>query len=471
MLLIMGNLVLSQVGIATTNPHSSSDLELGATNRALYLNRVADPENDIADPQPGMMLYDTTEHCVKVYGGDPAKWSDCLGGVIEPPTNPPGTGSLSGRMCFDVVEQFVSNACGTIAGRLPQKADFSQTVTNTQTYTFTPIGTVSNVRFVYVNTNGQVIKSITPDADYSGSLTSPQTAKATVVYYNNLNTTAAGLSREQALTADIYVIYNDSANNTGTDKQLKLTAKVQDCNCCGAMVTATQWKEFLCHNLGADISLDPYTPVMGLQGAYIQWGKRGPNTTGDSRIDWQTAPNDGSNGFAAASTAANVNSDPIAGWSTVYAPVNAWNSGTEATPVKTVNDPCPAGYRVPTRTEWTGVNTHNTRFRVGTWATDPWTYTNYGAALNYGPNTTTKWLTLPAAGLRYGGTGNPPSTLGRLGYVGSYGYYWSSTATTTLNVESRQTAYALNFSQTTQDPAYYNYISRIYGHSVRCIAQ
>lgn len=75
---MMGSFAFSQVGIATDTPHASSDLELGATNRALYLNRVADPENDIADPQPGMMLYDTTEHCVKVFGRDPAVWSKCL---------------------------------------------------------------------------------------------------------------------------------------------------------------------------------------------------------------------------------------------------------------------------------------------------------------------------------------------------------------------------------------------------------
>lgn len=82
MLIIMGSFAFSQVGIATDTPHASSDLELGAADRALYLNRVANPENDVSDPQPGMMLYDSTEHCVKVYGGDPAKWSNCMGGPV-----------------------------------------------------------------------------------------------------------------------------------------------------------------------------------------------------------------------------------------------------------------------------------------------------------------------------------------------------------------------------------------------------
>lgn len=79
MLLIMGNFVFSQVGIGTAAPNANSDLELAHADKALYLNRVASPQNDIANPQPGMMLYDTTEHCVKVFDGNPAKWSACLG--------------------------------------------------------------------------------------------------------------------------------------------------------------------------------------------------------------------------------------------------------------------------------------------------------------------------------------------------------------------------------------------------------
>ncbi|MDC1324724.1 hypothetical protein N8216_01710, partial [Flavobacteriaceae bacterium] len=42
---------------------------------------------------------------------------------------------------------------------------------------------------------------------------------------------------------------------------------------------------FLSHNLGADISLDPHNPVVGLQGGYMQWGKPGPT-------NWVGAAND-----------------------------------------------------------------------------------------------------------------------------------------------------------------------------------
>ena len=77
----VSSMMLGQVGINTESPHSSSDLELGSTNRALYLNRVENPENNIFSPQNGMILYDTTKKCVRAYQSD--AWSNCLGLPVE----------------------------------------------------------------------------------------------------------------------------------------------------------------------------------------------------------------------------------------------------------------------------------------------------------------------------------------------------------------------------------------------------
>ncbi|MFP3591464.1 hypothetical protein [Chryseobacterium sp. SIMBA_038] len=83
---MMSVMIFSQVGINTNNPNLNSDLELASMNKALYLNRVANPENDILNPQLGMMLYDITMNCVRVYKGDPAAWSGCLRGTAVPGT-------------------------------------------------------------------------------------------------------------------------------------------------------------------------------------------------------------------------------------------------------------------------------------------------------------------------------------------------------------------------------------------------
>jgi len=89
MLIMIGNFVFSQVGIGTATPHPSSDLDLGDINKALYLNRVSNTAS-INDPQPGMMIYDISEQCVKVYQNDPPKWSGCMDSV---------SGVVSGFTC------------------------------------------------------------------------------------------------------------------------------------------------------------------------------------------------------------------------------------------------------------------------------------------------------------------------------------------------------------------------------------
>lgn len=87
--LIIGVISYSQVGIGTATPNTNSDLDLGAVDKALYLNRVTNTTS-ISDPQPGMMVYDVSEQCVKAYQDNPPKWSGCMNSV---------SGSISGFTC------------------------------------------------------------------------------------------------------------------------------------------------------------------------------------------------------------------------------------------------------------------------------------------------------------------------------------------------------------------------------------
>lgn len=97
--LILSTIIFGQVGIQTDTPHPSSDLELGSANKTLYLNRVANPATDIASPQPGMILYDTTLKCLRAFQGNPAGWSDCLGSS----STGGSVGSISGLTCTSAV--------------------------------------------------------------------------------------------------------------------------------------------------------------------------------------------------------------------------------------------------------------------------------------------------------------------------------------------------------------------------------
>ena len=73
------------------------------------------------------------------------------------------------------------------------------------------------------------------------------------------------------------------------------------------MVSSTEWRAFMCHNLGATITLNPYTPAPGLVGtrynAYRNWYVNGKKNT--------------------------------------------------------ALDPCPENYRIPTVNEWQGVIDNN----------------------------------------------------------------------------------------------------------------
>jgi uncharacterized protein (TIGR02145 family) len=221
---------------------------------------------------------------------------------------------------------------------------------------------------------------------------------------------------------------------------------------CGAPTSNGGFLEFKCHNLGADESADPFTPSWQLNGAYFQWGKKPVDTNGDG---YRTKPNSGTQGFAAAPTgpgAGQTNEAAVASWSASPAADGAWNL-TEGSPAKTANDPCPSGYRVPTRNEWvsiystTPVNTQTNWSNVGTYSASP---TNYSAGKNVNNS-----LLLPASGLR-------SNSNGALGNRGSNGYYWSSTG-------NGSNAYRLDFNSGSVDPVYLS--SRLSGFSVRCVAE
>lgn len=114
-----------------------------------------------------------------------------------------------------------------------------------------------------------------------------------------------------------------------------------------------------------------------------------------------------------------------------------WNDISESDG-KTFFDPCPEGWRLPTKAEYSNFST----------TTFTWDATNSGRTYNG------NWF--PAAGCRYGDGGS-------MSGVGSDGLYWSASP------YSEDLGYYLSFGSGGVYPAYNS--NRAYGFSVRCVQE
>ncbi|KAF5280750.1 hypothetical protein FQR65_LT14993 [Abscondita terminalis] len=161
----------------------------------------------------------------------------------------------------------------------------------------------------------------------------------------------------------------------GTKKNLVVSV-----NKCIAMIS-NKLRGFMCHDLGADTSADPFIPSSGIHGAKYKWGKKTPEATREQ--DFTT--------------------NQIS-WSGSYVTdLNAWkNDGT-----KGLQDPCPTGFRVPTDLE--------TKDLVPIWGKNKFDTT--GTTWNTANNNNSNFL----AGVRI----YPANSVGESGYIGSH---WTGNA-------------------------------------------
>lgn len=469
-----------KIGDNPTTISTSSLLELESSNKALIITRVA-TTGVIASPVNGMLVYDISSNSVKIYQND--AWIELgpsiksfiltqVGNEADDPNFFPSevtTAQLASLGVTDLVPAFIT---------------YYQSYIDANPGAFSAPATVAEIQAMItaVNANNPtttsggtaLITAYLCDTQSNGTLTEGvsvsgvnQIITATVASVGTYNITATSNGVTFAGSGSLsegtqYIVLTATGTPTAAGTHSFALSTTPGCSfdrvtatagyTCRAKIDATTYKDFLCYNLGADTSLDPHVPVVGLNGAYIQWGSRGPNTTGDSRVDWQTAANDGPLGFAAAPTAGNDNDGVIVGWSSMERDEFTWRTAGGA---KTAADPCPTGYRVPTQEEWAAVNSNNTISRTGTWANSS---TNYGTAIHYGPD-----LTLPTAG----------AMMISFGIInrGSNGYYWSSTGKVTYNTFLGFYTYAAFNIFFDSNILFVSDTSQDVGFPIRCIAE
>jgi len=217
-----------------------------------------------------------------------------------------------------------------------------------------------------------------PSADLKladGSLTRPGTAGNVNLTFSGLGTkvvTAAPALLNAETTTGSFVISNltigplnqsipanaisDLVITPGVKYNLSLTVNPKDVYLThsGQLSARINGKIWMRYNLGAGNTRDPdVVPYISDQhGYYYQWGKRPP-------------------------VAARAANSTNASWSATPASANnSWNLGTAAAPIKnTTNDPCPAGFRVPSVAEYQDMINWTVQSNTGSFTTSNTNFT------------------------------------------------------------------------------------------------
>jgi uncharacterized protein (TIGR02145 family) len=236
------------------------------------------------------------------------------------------------------------------------------------------------------------------------------TTTCTLTFKPEVIAAATGHTKDNALKVTLSALFKVS----GTWYKESLEINIQDCTCgCPAKISATDWLTFQCHNLGGEDIYAGTTVGREHHGDWYRFGAKNPSM-------YNTAAHDANNTWDDESYESGS-----ADWSAT-------------------NNPCPSGYRLPTRDEWANVLFNNTQLAQGTWTSG-----SFGAVRKFGD-----YLYLPAAGGR-------DYSSGALGNRGTYGYYWSSSANGAygryVNVDS--------------SGALTHYANRDDGFSCRCVSE
>jgi uncharacterized protein (TIGR02145 family) len=297
-----------------------------------------------------------------------------------------------------------------------------------------------------------------------------------------------GTDKTTAKKLAVVAQYRDNNND---ERQITLEVSVQDCSCgCSVKSTlAAGWLTFMCYNLGVPESTKSMTldeqmayssPISSpsvnatdstVYGDLYQWGRHadGHQIRSNSPVRGPYTGAYDSNGQIPSTASAfyghfitnTTSSSGGANW-------RSWDNSLWGAS-KTGGDPCPAGWRVPTRAEWasimSGSISTNLTVSNGT-ATgtsgNKWTWKGSTGTHGYtispdGGNSIT--LFLPAAGNRYGG-----NSAGAPDQAGKSGYYWTVNAN-----NNSQSSYLLGLYST--KVTINESLVRTYGFSVRCITE
>lgn len=260
----------------------------------------------------------------------------------------------------------------------------------------------------------------------------PRDANSAITF-TNLTVRSTVNPIERDITQTSYTPFTDLDIKPGHRYKLKITINpdwyfTSIAGIATERITTTNFRNYpavrikgrywMLHNVGTDsYAVNPFTSPneFSKRGLYFKWGVI--------------------SGFSKANI-------PISPWSSEDDSPDRWNSGTEALPVKTSNDPCPSGWRVPTQREYIDLINATTYSNSTPWdATVSMDFTNTGAGkILTSKKTDVVKIIFPIAGYRMTPSGN-------LTNVGVHGFYWSSRRRQDVEPAEMQRSSNMRFSQ------------------------
>jgi len=271
-----------------------------------------------------------------------------------------------------------------------------------------------------------------------------------------------------------------TANNGNCTETSTLAVSVG----CPVRTTSGSWLTFMCYNLGADENMSiaeqmAYVPKDSLDetvsGSLYQWGRIADGHQLRTSQAYPTndtihgsgvvsSPNLDNNGQVVSTFDAYgkfiKNDDSIithCDWRNPQVDTLWYNNGK-----KTVNDPCPTGWRIPTSAEWKSI------FREDPILNAPWQTTVAANTWTFNTNTGSRGFLIKPEGsseatLFLPGTGYRSFSSDVIMNIGN-GYYWSNSSSS-----DNSGSYYFSFTRTDLYPG--SHIYRTYGFSVRCVAE
>ena len=360
----------SQVGIGTTSPHSSSILDLTASDKALLLPRVAN-SNNIATPVNGMMIYAVNPKCFKAY--QDGAWVDLTMCQIT-------SAMTFGAITYQGTSVINTTGIGYNGETVPSASTITVQVTVSEPTSYNFSATHAGTGLVY---------------SASGSFAAAGTYP--VILQNN------GVAIPWGTFGVLTMPLTGASNSINLVPRIDIKSIPASATAVVNVTYGTQtWMD---RNLGARRVATALNDVLSY-GNHYQWGRP---ADGHEISVWDGATTTSGRGFADATALEALSATTTPGHPnfilTIASPFD-WLA-TQADPDRwaTANQgPCPAGYHVPTNAEW------NTADTFGAW--------------NNNTDTFNSDLKLPSAGFRF-------RINGLLYNQGTTGHYWSSTVSGT----------------------------------------